>query len=405
EVLHTTGSDNLQEVLGEVFGTDVAAQMVPIEQDDRQQREDLPNIQVSGYVGLPGLNRSNRNQITLFVNGRWIQDQSLAYAVIQAYHTMLMVGRYPVAVIMVSLPPEEVDVNVHPAKAEVRFREPDAVFSAVQRTVRRTLIEKAPPQAVRQEISWGNPEWAVRRERLSQVTSERLKQLNIDMPIEGPGQHRKQYETDYSRPEAEENTRPVRTLPMLRVVGQIGATYIVTEGPTGMYLIDQHAAHERVLYEQFMAETSGKHQHSQELLEAVVIELSAEQMLLIEDSLDLLINAGFRVEPFGRNAVQVRALPMIIAHEEPGEALLAAIGEIECGSMPVEATAEEQLIARVCKRAAIKAGQVLSLPEMEALVRHLEQCQSPQTCPHGRPTMLHLSADQLAREFGRLGAI
>jgi DNA mismatch repair protein MutL len=135
------------------------------------------------------------------------------------------------------------------------------------------------------------------------------------------------------------------------------------------------------------------------------VELLPEQVALVEENLDVLHEVGFSVEPFGRNTIRLRAVPAIVTGGDPVEALLAAVGEIESGEMPTEATAEEILIARVCKQVAIKAGQVLSYEEMAALIRQLEECESPRTCPHGRPTMLHMSAEQLAKEFGRLGAI
>ncbi len=404
EVLRTTGSGDLREVLDEVFGLEAVSQMVPVEQPADTLRDDLPPIGVNGYASLPALNRSNRNQITLFVNGRWVQDSSLTYAVIQAYHTMLMVGRYPVAVLMISLPPEEVDVNVHPTKAEVRFRQPNAVFSAVQRAVRRTLVDEALPPTIRHEVTWGSPDWAARRDRIAQVTGDRIRQMNIDMEMEGPGQRPYQQPPAGAESEISPPARK-RNLPMLRVVGQVGATYVVAEGPTGLYLIDQHAAHERILYEQLMAESIQDAVASQELLEAAAVELLPEQVALVEENLEVLHEVGFSVEPFGRNTIRLRAVPAIVSGGDPVEALLAAVGEIECGEMPTEATAEEILIARVCKQVAVKAGQVLSYEEMAALIRQLEECESPRTCPHGRPTMLHMSAEQLAKEFGRLGAI
>jgi DNA mismatch repair protein MutL len=406
EALRTPGSGSLLDVLVEVYGAEAAGQMLEIQPVvEEPVRDDLPPIGVDGYVGAPDLNRSNRSQITIFVNGRWIQDSSLTYAVVQAYHTMLMTGRYPVAVVMIAIPPEEVDVNVHPAKAEVRFRRPDAVFSAVQRAVRRTLVDQAPPPTAREGVFWGSPEWAARRDRLAQVTSARMHQLGLGMEMEEAGRHASQRlpeETGQAAEEAAPSTRK-RNLPMLRIVGQAGASYLVAEGPEGLYLIDQHAAHERILYEQFMAERTGEAVASQELLEPVMVELLPEQMALIEENLEVLHAVGFAVEEFGRNTIRLRAVPALVAQSDPVEALLAALGEIECGEMPTESTAEEKLIGRVCKQAAIKAGQVLSYAEMEALVRELEACQSPQTCPHGRPTMIHISAEQLAREFGRLG--
>lgn len=407
EVLRSTGSGTLRDALVAVYGLETAEQMVELAgHPPDPHREDLPPIHIAGFVGLPSLNRSNRNQITVFVNGRWVQDSSLAYAIVQAYHTMLMTGRYPVAVLMIDLPPEEVDVNVHPTKAEVRFRRPDAVFSAVQRAVRRTLVDNAPPPSIRAEVLWGSPEMVARRERIAQVTSERINQLGMGLEMESPGQHsRHQRPTGDDTSEAPIAPRRKRELPALRVVGQVGATYVVAEGPQGLYLIDQHAAHERVLYEQFMAERSTSAPASQEMLEAIAVELMPEHIALIEANLTDLEAVGFKLEPFGRSTVQIRAIPALVAQSDPVQALLAAIGEIECGESPLEATAEEKLIARVCKQAAVKAGQVLSFTEMEALIRQLEACQSPRTCPHGRPTMLHLSAEDLAKEFGRLGAI
>ena len=408
EALRTAGSGDLVEVLVAVYGVETAAQMLAIEPlAPIETRPDLPAISVSGFAGQPSLNRSNRNQITLFVNGRWVQDTTLAYAVVQAYHTMLMVGRFPVAIVMVGMPPEEVDVNVHPAKAQVRFRQPDAVFSAVQRAIRQTLADQAPPPPVRDNVGWGSPDWAARRARLTQITGERMSQLGLAMEEERPGQFGQQ------RPEPEppasaqrpDRKSSGRNLPMLRVVGQVGGTYVVAEGPQGMYLLDQHAAHERVLYERFLAEQSGQHLASQEMLEAAAVDLTPDQMALVEGSLELMQEIGFRLEVFGRNTIQVRAVPALLAQLEPREALLSAIEDIECGEMPAEATAEQRLISKICKRVAVKAGQVLSLAEMEGLIRQLEKCASPQTCPHGRPTMLHISADELARQFGRLGAI
>jgi len=407
ETLRTTGSGDLRQTLGEVLGADVVREMLAVSSDDAAPlRSDLPNIHVDGFVGLPSLNRSSRYQITLFVNGRWVQDSSLTYAVIQAYHTLLMVGRYPVAVLLITLPPDEVDVNVHPAKAQVRFRNPDALFTSVQRVVRAKLIEQAPLPAARSDVLWGSPDWLARRDRLTQVTGERLDQLGLNLAGDASGQFAQQKPPDSDEEASQPAAAPrQRSLPMLRVVGQVGGTYVVAEGPRGLYLIDQHAAHERILYEQFVAERNNQTLTSQELLEAVVIELPPDQMALFEESQDALREIGFGVETFGRASIRIQAVPLLVAQGEPGAALLGALGEIECGEMPTEATAEQRLISKVCKQVAVKAGQVLSYAEMEALIRQLEACAAPQTCPHGRPTMLHLSAEELAKQFGRLGAI
>ncbi len=192
-----------------------------------------------------------------------------------------------------------------------------------------------------------------------------------------------------------------RTLPPLRVVGQIQACYIVAEGPAGMYLIDQHAAHERILYEQFMLEAQNKQRVSQQALETVAVELESDASRLVEANLETLAAVGFDIEPFGGNSFKVRAVPSILAGHGPEEAVMAILGDLELGSIPGDATLEAQIILRVCKAAAVKAGQTLSYDEMQGLIRQLERCNSPRTCPHGRPTIILMSAEQLAKEFGR----
>jgi DNA mismatch repair protein MutL len=190
-------------------------------------------------------------------------------------------------------------------------------------------------------------------------------------------------------------------LPALRVLGQVGAMYIVAEGPEGMYLIDQHAAHERVLYEKFMDERAQHGIAIQNLLEPQPVDISAESAGLLTEHLDVLAGIGLTLEPFGGTTFLLRSVPAVVAREDPRTVVADVLAEIDSGDAPMEADQEARLILRVCKRAAIKAGQTLAMAEMQELIRQLEACASPRTCPHGRPTMIHLSADQLAREFGR----
>ncbi len=389
-VFQSPGNDRLRDVLVAVYGLEVGAAVLEIIPDDQRPAS---SIQVAGFVSPPSLHRANRGYITLFINGRWVRDVRLTYAITQAYHTLLPTGRYPLAVVMVRLPPEEVDVNVHPAKAEVRFRDGDVVFRAVQRVVRRTLIERSPvPVAARPPTAWpASPaQWEERRERLAGLRPRpageqlRLKGEPLDVAVTG-------------------TTRALAAgkLPPLRVVGQVGVTYIVAEGPEGMYLIDQHAAHERVLFERLLAERQRAEVTSQALLEPQPVELAPEAASLLEEYLEVLGGLGFRVEPFGGTTMLVRALPAIVAEMDPVRVLEDVAAALEAGDAPLAGTVEEAVARHVCKRAAVKAGQVMAREEMEELIRALEQCASPRTCPHGRPTMIHLSVEQLAREFGR----
>jgi DNA mismatch repair protein MutL len=180
-------------------------------------------------------------------------------------------------------------------------------------------------------------------------------------------------------------------------------TYIVTEGPEGMYLIDQHAAHERVLYEKFVADKAQARIVNQGLLEPLPVELTTEGASLVEENLQSLLDLGFELEPFGGNTVLVRAVPALLAGEAVQKVIDDIVSDLQLGDDPLASEIEAQIILRVCKQAAIKAGQSLTHQEMDELVRQLEVCTVPHTCPHGRPTMIHMSAVHLAQEFGRLG--
>jgi DNA mismatch repair protein MutL len=392
-VFQSVGNGRLRDVLVAVYGLEMGAAFLEIIPADPRPAS---GIQVAGFASPPSLHRANRGYITLFVNGRWVQDVRLTYAIIQAYHTLLPTKRYPLAVVMVQLSPEDVDVNVHPAKAEVRFCDGDVVFRAVQKAVRHTLLERSPvPVAARPPTAWpaSPPRWTEERhDRLSQLRLQpHGEQLRLE--VRPPGEE----------PSGRDTTPPAGRLPPLRVVGQLGTTYIVAEGPGGMYLLDQHAAHERVLFEQLLAERQRAAVASQALLEPQPVELAPEAAGLIEENLETLSSLGFQVAPFGGTTMLVRALPAIAAQAEPRQVLEDVAVALEMGDAPLAGTVEEAVARQICKQAAVKAGQVMAQAEMEELVRALERCASPRTCPHGRPTMIHLSVEQLAREFGRSG--
>lgn len=377
----SSGSGDRREVLSAVFGLEVAREMLAL----------VPalgrGVQVEGYLSPPSVHRSNRREITLFVNGRWIQDASLAAAVVQAYQGLLMVGRYPMVVLFLIVPPESVDVNVHPAKAEIRLREPEAVFATVQRAVRATLLGQAPVPALVPAPSWGGG-WAASPP--ARATDPAWAIAHAASAL------------DESPQPAAQPPLAAGRLPLLRNIGQVGATYLVAEGPDGLYLIDQHAAHERVLFERWMkAQERGV--ECQALLEPVTLELTAAESALLEGQIDVLRRLGFDVEPFGSTTYRIRGVPLLLAHLSAAEALQAVIEDFEEDETPLAGEAEARVAARVCKRAAVKAGQVLSLAEQEQLVRDLEACDVPRACPHGRPTMIHLSVDTLERQFGRRG--
>jgi DNA mismatch repair protein MutL len=197
---------------------------------------------------------------------------------------------------------------------------------------------------------------------------------------------------------------PLNRIPLLRLIGQIGATYLVAEGPDGLDLIDQHAAHERVLFEKLMAQRESNKIASQSLLTPVVVTLPPQSANLLIPQLSTLQHFGFNVEEFGSNTFQVRAIPVLFTGSDPSSALRTLVEDFEEDESPLQNEIEKKLAARVCKRMAVKAGQALSNEEQRALITDLEACDSPRTCPHGRPTMIYLSVDMLERQFGRRGA-
>jgi DNA mismatch repair protein MutL len=394
-ILQSAGNGDRRALLAAVYGIDMAKQMLEVLAEEE-------SLKMTGFISPTSMTRSNRREITFFVNGRWVQDVPLVTALLQSYHTLLMVGRYPLSILQLDIMPEEVDVNVHPAKAEVRFRNQDKVFSFVQRAIRRALLAYAPVPQMPASL-WGKHDPEDRAPGLDWSIAHPSEQLSVtigkqaavsDQPSEGSAQTLK----SASQPVA------IGQIPLLRLIGQVGATYLVAEGPDGLYLIDQHAAHERVLFEKLMAQYSMKNIASQALLSPEVLHLSSAQARLLDGQLEILNKFGFEVEGFGTNAFQVRAMPALFAGADASSALRALVEDFEEDETPLQAELEARLAGRVCKRLAVKAGHVLSQAEQGALLADLESCESPRTCPHGRPTMIHLSVEILERQFGRRGA-
>jgi len=401
--LQTSGDGDRRSILAALYGVDTAKQMLEIIAEEEGYR-------ITGFISPTSLTRSNRKEITFFINGRWVHDVSLSTALLQAYHTLLMVGRYPLTALFLEIHPEDVDVNVHPAKAEVRFRNQDKVFSFVQRSVRKALLAYSPVPNVAPSL-WGitrtaqsepprhsGLDWAIGHdEELSVSGNSPLPNSNIESQISNP-----QYPITNQQSEIESPS--FAAIPLLRLIGQIGATYLVAEGPDGLYLVDQHAAHERVLFEKLMMQHDMKNIPSQALLTPVVVTLPPQSANLLITQLPILQHFGFDVEEFGPNTFQVRAMPALFMGSDASSALRALVEDFEEDETPLQNEIEAKLAARVCKRMAVKAGQTLSNEEQRALLNDLEACASPRTCPHGRPTMIHLSVDTLERQFGRRGA-
>ena len=367
--LRTPGSGRLIDSIVEVYGVEVAENMIELKGEAV-----APSPQIAGMVGSPKVSRSGRGYLSFFVNRRWVNSRLLARAVEEAYHGLLMVGKHPVAIINISLPAHEVDVNIHPTKSEVKFGNERAVFSAVHRAVRQALVEQMPVPRIE--------EVAVAYESPSPPAQALLPSDKVG--ITGPA------------PWAPEV--PTSPLPVLRVLGQLDNSYIVAEGPDGLYLIDQHAAHERVLFEKIENQRSRRETEVQGLLEPMTFEVSPRQEAVLRSHYQDLAEFGFAIEPFGDRTFLVRAVPALIYSKDWSGMLRELLDSISEGN---KGDWVEGVARSMACHSAVRAGQALSDTEMRELVRQLEQSATPHTCPHGRPTMIHLSSGQLKKEFGR----
>ena len=390
-IIDTPGSHRLQETILAIYGAEVAARMLPVYLVDG-------DVTVDGYASAPDLTRHNRSWLTLLVNHRWVYDRSVLYAIEQAYQGVLPERRYPLAVVNLILPPERVDVNSHPTKREVRFRQESRIFSTVQRAVRDALLAHAPARPAQHTSSQPLPP-RPDAPPASTAAGPRIPATRQSGPNNNPPPDPNPSSLPTASPT---QLVPLRqTLATLRVVGQIRQTYIVAEGEGGMYLIDQHAAHERVVYDRLQQQWASQERTSQPLLVPTPAELTFSQQDTLQEYSELLAVSGFDLEPFGDNAWLLRAVPPQLAANsaDPVQALIALLDAVALEQVVMER--QDALAATIACHGSVRAGMTLATEEMAALLVQLEATPEPHHCPHGRPTVIHFSEYQLEREFGR----
>ena len=375
----TSGDGNLRHAVAAVYGAEQGEAMLDVAHEEN-------DIVVSGLAGPPSLHRGNRSGIALFVNGRWVQSAALRFAVSDAYQSELPGGRYPIASVALQLPTEAVDVNVHPAKAEVRFRDQRGVARVLRHSIVRTL-EGA------EAVGWSLGGSAEARDAPTETPRPSLRER-----LQPPESAQAALRGDLAPATSGTETRTQReTLPLLRVVGQVATTYVVAEGPDGMYLIDQHAAHERVVFDRLKGRTA--EEAVQPLLEPVLVELDRTATAVFEEHGGHLERLGLALEPFGDASCLVRAAPVGFGDGDIAgglRAMLEKLGDERRVSDPFDRAA-----ATVACHSSVRAGMALSLEEMRQLIEDLSATASPRTCPHGRPTLVHVRQETLDRQFGR----
>ena len=382
--LATSGNGSLRDAVAGVHGAELAQAMIEV----GSWTGPYP---VWGLVGTPEQSRANRTGVSLFVNGRWVQHRAVGVAVEEAYRGLLMEGRFPIAVVFLDVPPGEVDVNVHPNKREVRLSHEGDAFSSVQHAVREALLAASP-------IAEG--------EGLLSQAAPAAPPVAPSFEMTFTPQEREQTPLPEPAPVAADAYEPLAPPPgasplsRLRVLGQIANTYIVADGSDGMYLIDQHAAHESVLYYRLLRQWANSAPEVQPMLEPLTVGLTPQQMDALGEGRAVLERYGLLVEPFGDDTLLVRAVPVMARRVDAAKLVAEALDGFAARNNGADthlATA-----ASIACHSAVRAGQTLDLQEMTALGEALASEMNPQHCPHGRPTVIRVSTDVLGRQFGRL---
>lgn len=391
-VLATPGNGQPREALQAVYGAAVAGELLEVHAQDP-----ATGYAVEGYAAPPGVNRANRTYMIFFVNRRWIHNRMLAYSVEEAYTGLLPVKRYPVAVVNLVMPYSDVDVNSHPAKREVRFHHERQVFAITQRAVRAAVVSGSPPPSIDRIGARDDGRAGMAPAGGATASGGGKSGAGVTgFPAYGGGAA-----ADGSGGATGADALALLGRPAvpLRVVGQLKQTYIVAEGPEGMYLVDQHAAHERVVFDRLIGQRDGRDAVPQSLLAPVAVELSPSHAATLGENLESLTAYGYQLEPFGEGSYLLRAVPSVLAGFDPPQTLIDILDMATLEGLTRQK--EDLMAASIACHGAIRAGQTMSEPEMRTLLEQLEATPNPHTCPHGRPTMVHFSSYYMERGFGR----
>lgn len=370
----------------DVFGVATADAMIPVFYGGS-------SFQIEGFVGKPALSRSTTKHQYFFVNGRYIQHFVLAHSIKSAFHSMLMENKKPVFVINITIDPSLIDVNVHPRKLEVRFEDQQRMIRTMYSCVKAALEkESLTPLGITESKRYmsdsfpksepvkGDVQDAISfsKEFLAERDTQQIKQTSLP--------------TSMSDEEEEE---------AMKAISQVSESYIVAQDSGGLVLIDQHAAHERIRYEQLMDQYENEQKAVQPLLVPLQIEFSGEEAGVIEGNKDIFVGLGFDIEPFGGNTFVVNGVPAFLSGEDAQQVIKGVLDDLLNESKPSRVQGFEEVINYMSCRSAIKFGQKLSLGEMQVLIDDMGKLKRPYTCPHGRPTMISLTLSELEKMFGR----
>ncbi|WP_459128166.1 DNA mismatch repair endonuclease MutL [Latilactobacillus curvatus] len=445
-LLKTAGNNDLQQTIAGIYGVTMAKQLLPV------SAEDL-DFKLTGYVSLPKLTRASRNYISVLINGRYIKNYQLNKAIIKGYGSKLMVGRYPVVVLNIQMDPLLIDVNVHPTKQEVRLSKEPTLMALIEKAIRERLsTENLIPDAV-QNLKQTKPVDVDQLQMdLNQITSQRRNTTGTVRPIQPQTVPEKPVETEmqaaaqiaetetplkreptanpnlnslpiFEQPQQlarwddkyeaeavgnpfgeqpEEDAAPIARFPALRYIGQLHNTFLLAEGEDGFYILDQHAAQERIKYEYYREKIGEVSNDAQNLLVPLVLEYPNSDAIKIQAQKELLAAVGVQLESFGQNSFVIHSHPTWIAQGQEEATIREMIDTVlENGKLDIAHFREKTAIMISCKQS-IKAHHHLDDAQAKALLVDLAQTENPFNCPHGRPVLIHYTQKDLEKMFKRI---
>lgn len=408
-ILNSPNTASVLNNLVDIYGKDIAKELLKVDYADNR-------YQIRGYISKPSLSRADKSNVSIFINGRYVRNKVISDALYDAYHTLLHHQRYPFAVLLITIDPKKLDVNIHPAKTKIKIEQEGKLYEMIFDVVRKTLQQgnlipetdaslQTPSQSV---LAKTEEKPKVKADFERKYSVEELKQVSLGEITE------KAEEVVFSGGDLEDAELKEHPTPMqdkeetqyrFNVLGQLYKTYIVAEAKEGLMLIDQHAAHERVNFERLMKDYNANSQiKKQTLLTPVKLDLNPKDKSILEDKKDIIKALGFDFEEFGEDTYVLRAVPVVIGKQQEKTILLDVLDELISfqKSKSLDAV-KEKIMATVACRSSIKAGDTLTMDRMNSLLKELFECDFSSNCPHGRPVIINISIEELEKRFKRRG--
>ncbi|MFW6311721.1 MAG: DNA mismatch repair endonuclease MutL [Nanoarchaeota archaeon] len=393
QIINSLSTKKILQNLSYIYPANIVKEMIPVNNENQE-------IKISGYISPPQITRSDKNYQTIFVNGRYVKNKIIRDAIYQGYHSMLFTRRHPIVFLNIDIDSEEIDVNVHPSKEIIKFSKEKKIFEVIKDSIYQALSKNdLSPKFEEKEYD--------KKSFQKELISENKKKYStpiLDKRI-GSRVEKKQRYGFNKEIQSNLDTNKIETVEKktkdYRILGQINKEYIIIQNIEGLLIVDQHAAQERTNYEKFLESKATDAIKTQSLLEPKMISLEPKKSVILQKRLDLLKRIGVNIVNFGDNDFILKSVPVIFRKIQKEEFIQDIIDTISKNKNNSEEMIEEKIIRMSC-RASVKAGDELTIPEMEKIYEEMLECKNPYTCPHGRPTVIRLTLEELEKKFKRV---